>query len=172
MMKLGLCVAMGLVAAGCLNAGPLAQAQTKDEREIRALEDGFATAFRAKDLDAIMKFYVPGSELFVFDAGVPRQHVGWENYKKDWQDFLGMMKGPIQFDLRDLSIVSDGKLAYSHSIQQVSWTGADGTPSEMTVRVTDDYQKIDGKWLIAQEHVSVPIDFSGPKPAPDLMSKP
>ena len=30
----------------------------------------------------------------------------------------------------------------------------------MTVRVTDVYRKIDGKWLIVQEHVSVPIDFS------------
>jgi hypothetical protein len=40
------------------------------------------------------------------------------------------------------------------------------------VRVTDDYRKVNGMWLVAQEHVSVPIDFSGQKPAPDMMSKP
>ena len=119
-----------------------------------------------------MKVYAPGNELLVFDVGVPRQHVGWEDYKKDWQDLLGMMPGPIKFDLSDLSITTDGKIGYGHSIQHVSWTGADGTPIEMTVRVTDVYRKIDGKWLIVQEHVSVPIDFSSGKPMPDMMSKP
>jgi uncharacterized protein (TIGR02246 family) len=171
MRRFVLCAAIGLLAAG-LNGAPRAQAQSKDEQEIRALEDKFAAAFNAKDVDAIMKLYIPGSELFVFDLGVPRQHVGWDDYKKDWQDFLGSTKGPVKFDIRDLSIVSDGKIAYSHSIQHVSLTGKDGAAMDYIVRVTDDYRKVNGKWLIAQEHVSVPIDFSGPKPVPDMMSKP
>jgi ketosteroid isomerase-like protein len=68
--------------------------------------------------------------------------------------------------------MSDGKIGYGHSIQQVSGTGTDGTPMNMVARVTDVYRKIDGKWLIVQEHVSVPIDFSAGKPMPDMMSKP
>jgi len=164
-------IAAALVAT-CLSAGVPARAQTKDEQEIRALESRFAAAFNAKDLDAIMKVYVPGNDLFVFDVGVPRQHVGWEDYKKDWQDYLALFKGPIKFTISDLSVMSDGKIGYGHSIQQVSGTGTDGTPMNMVARVTDVYRKIDGKWLIVQEHVSVPIDFSGPKPMPDLMSKP
>ena len=160
------------LVAVCLSAGLPARAQTKDEQEIRALEDRFAAAFNAKDLDAIMKVYVPGNELFVFDVGVPRQHVGWEDYKKDWHDFLAMLPGPIKVTVSDLSVASDGKIGYGHCIQHVTGTMTDGTPMDMAVRVTDVYRKIDGKWLIVQEHVSVPIDFSGPKPMPDLMSKP
>jgi uncharacterized protein (TIGR02246 family) len=162
---------MTLVAV-CLGAGLPARAQMKDEQEIRALEDRFAAAANAKDLDAIMKVYVPGNDLFVFDVGVPRQHVGWEDYKKDWHDFLAMIPGPIKFTVGDLSVMSDGKIAYGHSIQHVSWTVTDGSSMDMTVRVTDVYRKIDGKWLIVQEHVSVPIDFSSGKPMPDMMSKP
>ena len=169
MRKFALCMMIGLFAACRL---PLAQAQTNDEQQIRALEDQFTAAFNAKDLDAIMKVYVPGNDLFVFDVGVPRQHVGWDDYKKDWQDFLGMMNGPIKFDISDLSVTTDGTIGYGHSIQHVSWAGADGTPMDMTVRLTDVYRKIDGKWLIVQEHVSVPIDFSAGKPVPDMMSKP
>ena len=71
-----------------------------------------------------------------------------------------MMPGPLKFDISDLSVTTDGKLAYSHSIQHVKWTGTDGSPMEMTVRVTDVYRKIDGKWLIVQEHVSVPMDYA------------
>jgi ketosteroid isomerase-like protein len=148
------------------------QAQSRDEQDIRTLEDKFAAACDAKDVGAIMKFYMPGDELFVFDVGVPRQHVGWENYKKDWQDFLAGFKGAVHFDVSDLSATSDGKIAYGHSIQHVSGTATDGSPTDFTVRVTDVYRKIDGKWLIVQEHVSVPLDFSGSKPEPDMMSKP
>ena len=164
-------IAAALVAV-CLSAGLPARAQSKDEQEIRALEDQFAAAASAKDLDAIMKVYVPGNDLFVFDVGVPRQHVGWEDYKKDWHDFLAMLPGPIKFTVSDLSVASDGKIAYGHNIQHLSGTMADGSPADMTVRVTDVYRKIDGKWLIVQEHVAVPIDFSAGKPVPDMMSKP
>ena len=172
MRRFVFCVIGMALVAGCLSAGLPARAQTKDEQEIRSLEDQFAAAFSAKDVDAIMKFYVPGNELFVFDMGVPRQHVGWDDYKKDWHDFLAMLSGPIKFTLSDLSVMSDGKIAYGHNIQHLSWTMTDGSLMEMTVRVTDVYRKIDGKWLIVQEHVSVPIDFSAGKPMPDMMSKP
>ena len=166
------CVIGTALVAGCMSAGLPAQAQTRDDQEIRVLEDQFAAAANAKDLDAIMKAYVPGNDLFVFDVGAPRQHVGWDDYKKDWHDFLSMLPGPIKFTVSDLSVMSDGKIAYGHNIQHLSGAMADGTPMEMTVRVPDVYRKIDGKWLIVQEHVSVPIDFSMGKPVPDMMSKP
>ena len=161
-----------LCAVVSLGFGLPAQAQGKDEQEIRALQDRFAAAFRAKDVGAIMELYAPGNELFVFDLGMPREHVGWEDYKKDWQDFLALFSGPVQFTVSDLSITSDGMIAYGHNIQRVSGKASDGSTIDMTVRVTDVYRKMGGKWLIVQEHVSVPIDFSSGKPVPDLMSKP
>jgi ketosteroid isomerase-like protein len=169
MRKFSLCMMMGLFAACSL---PFAHAQMNDEQQIRALEDQFTAAFSAKDLDAIMKVYMPGNDLFVFDLGVPRQHVGWEDYKKDWQEFLAMMTGPTKLDISDLSVTTDGQIGYGHNIQHVKWTAADGKPMEITARLTDVYRKIDGKWLIVQEHVSVPLDFSSGTPVPDLMSKP
>jgi uncharacterized protein (TIGR02246 family) len=172
MRRFASCAAAAIFTLVCLAAVPRARCQSNDEQQIRALEDKFAAAFNAKDVSAIMKLYTPGNELFVFDLGVPRQHVGWDDYRKDWQDFFATMKGPVHFEIHDLAIVSDGKIAYSHSIQHVSWTTANGAPMDYAVRVTDDYRKVGGKWLIAQEHVSVPIDFAGPRPVPDMSSKP
>ncbi len=170
MRKLVWCGVMGLVVAVSLGAGPRAQAQSKDEQAIRALEDQFIGAFNAKDADAIMKVYAPGDELFVFDLIPPRQYVGWDACKKDWQTTLSGFPGPIKVDMSDLSVMSDGKIAYGHSIQHGTWTNADGSPGEITVRVSDVYRKIGGKWLIVQEHVSVPVDLATAKP--DMMSKP
>ena len=172
MRRIVSCVMAGLCALAGLAAAAPAQAQAKDEQEIRALEAKFAAAFAAKDVDAIMKFYAPGDQLLVFDLVTPRQYAGADAYRKDWQTTFAMMKDTPEFDTQDLSVTTDGKLAWSHSIQHAKWTNTDGSPMEMTVRVTDCYKKIDGKWLIVLEHVSVPLDFSGPKPAPDMMSKP
>jgi hypothetical protein len=35
------------------------------------------------------------------------------------------------------------------------------------VRVTDGYKKVNGQWLIAHEHVSVPVDLTTMKGIPD-----
>ena len=124
MKRFVFCVIGTALVAGCLGAALPARAQSKDEQEIRALEDQFAAAASAKDLDAIMKVYVPGNDLFVFDVGVPRQHVGWEDYKKDWHDFLGLLPGPIKFTVSDLSVMSDGKIAkdefFAHAHEMVA----------------------------------------------------
>ena len=80
-------IIVGFIVASLNAAAPRASGAKNDEQEIRALEDRFAAAFRAKDANTIMTAYVPGAELFVFDVTPPRQHVGFDDYKKDWQDF-------------------------------------------------------------------------------------
>jgi ketosteroid isomerase-like protein len=117
-----------------------------------------------------MKAYTPGTELIVFDVTPPRQQ-GFDAYKKGWQEFFAGFPGPSDtFELTDLSVTTEGKLGYGHSIQHVVATGKDGKKTDFTVRVTDCYRQIDGKWLITHEHVSVPVDLATGKA--DLASKP
>jgi ketosteroid isomerase-like protein len=147
-----------------------AQASPSDDAQIRALESRFAAAFNAKDVDAIMKVYVPGESLVVFDVVPPRQYVGAAAYRKDWEGFLAELKGPVKFEITDLHVSTAGPLGYSHSIQHVVGTDPKGQPIDLTVRATDVYRKIKGNWLIVHEHVSVPVDLDTGKP--DLSSKP
>jgi ketosteroid isomerase-like protein len=168
-MKRILVLAFALSASfipGFAAAGPAAAAKA----EIQALEDRFAAAFNAKDLDGIMKVYEPGPNLFVFDVAPPRDYVGWDAYRRDWQNFLGTFKGPIKVTVSDLDIFADGTMGYSHSIQHVTGTDTKGKAIEFAVRVTDVYRKIGGAWLIVHEHVSVPVNFDTGKP--DMMSTP
>jgi ketosteroid isomerase-like protein len=164
-----LACACGVIAAALWQA-PAARAQTGDEAQIKALEDQFTAAFNAKDVNAIMKVYVPDQSLFVFDVVPPRQYVGAAAYRKDWENFLNSFDGPIKFEISDLAIVADSNLGYSHSIQHVSGKNKKGEPVDLIVRVTDGYRKVDGHWLIAMEHVSVPVDLATGKP--DFQSKP
>lgn len=74
------------------------------------------------------------------------------------------------FEITDLSVTTDGKSAYGHSIQHFVGTQKNGSKFDSTVRVTDCYRKIDGKWPTTHEHVSVPVDLTTGKA--DLASKP
>jgi uncharacterized protein (TIGR02246 family) len=141
-----------------------------EEAAIRALENAFATAFNAGDVDAMMKNYVPDNRLVVFDVVPPRQHLGADAYRKAWTGFFAHFKGTPTIAITDLGITVDGDLGFSHSIQHVTGIDKQGRSVDRTVRVTDGYRKIGGKWLIVLEHVSVPVDLATGKP--DLTSKP
>jgi uncharacterized protein (TIGR02246 family) len=150
-------------AAAAKPAGP------SDRAQIQALEKGLNAGVNAKDAKKVMSYYARQG-LFVFDVTPPRQHVGWADYKKDWDDLFAAYPGAISNEISDLSITVSGDVAYGHSIQDGHFTAADGSKTEVVVRVTDIYRKIAGKWLIVQEHVSVPVDLSTMKADP--LSKP
>jgi len=152
-------------------AAKAAEATAKDVADIKAAANRFSAALLTKDVNAIMAFYVPDASLFVFDATPPRQYVGAAAYRKDWEDMLSLFPGPITFTVSDIDVTAGGgDLAWAHSIQTMSGALKDGKKFDLTVRVTDGYKRINGQWLIAHEHVSVPVDVLTGKA--DLMSKP
>jgi uncharacterized protein (TIGR02246 family) len=159
MKKLGVTLS-ALVIVGTLCPVVRGDTKPKNEAEIRTLEQRFAAAFKAKDVNAIMASYVPDESLFVFDVVPPRQYVGAKAYRKDWEDFFASFPGPVEtFEITDLKVMTDGNLAFSHSIQRAVVTDKDGKKADITFRLTDVYRKINGKWLIVHEHVSVPVDL-------------
>ena len=170
MSKLTVAVAAFTFAVAFVASQTGVRATSSDEASIRALEDRFVTAVNAKDVSAIMKVYVPDESLFVFDVVPPRQYVGAKAYAKDWTDLLGMLNGPLKFEISDLSVATNGTMGFGHSIQHLTGSDTKGQPIDLTVRVTDVYRKIKGKWLVVHEHVSVPVDLNTGKP--DMSSKP
>jgi ketosteroid isomerase-like protein len=163
---------LAFICCGTTHGVPAADksAVVDDKAAIETLEKDFSAAFNAKDLDKVMSVYAPGKNLFVFDVVPPRQYVGWEAYKKDWKATFDAFPGPIAFSISDLNVTVVGGVAYGHSVQEVHFTKSDGSKVAMTVRATDVYRKMHGRWLIVQEHVSVPVDLDTGKP--DLLSKP
>jgi uncharacterized protein (TIGR02246 family) len=145
-------------------------AANADKAAIQALEDTYNEGFNSKDVDKVMSVYVPGKELFVFDVVPPREYKGWEAYKKDFEELFSTFPGPVKNTISEQTIHVVGSLAYGHNIQTAEFTGKDGKKLKTVVRTTDVYRKINGKWLIVEEHNSVPVDLETMKP--DLLSKP
>jgi len=145
-------------------------AANADEAAIQALEDTYNEGFNSKDVDKIMSVYAPGKELFVFDVVPPREYKGWEAYKKDFEGLFSTFPGPVKNTISEQTIHVVGSLAYGHNIQSGEFTGKDGTKVKLVARTTDIYRKKNGKWLIVEEHNSVPVDLNTMKP--DLLSQP
>ena len=157
-----------LCCMACRVKVPGPDTSARDQADIKALEDRFMTAFRAKDVNAIMACYVPDDTLVVFDTTPPREYVGAAAYRKDFQDFFSNVDGPLDATISDLEVITGGgSVAYSHSIQYVASTDKTGKHTSVTVRVTDAYKRINGQWLISHEHVSVPVDMTAMKPVLD-----
>lgn len=109
-----------------------------------------------------MGVYATGESPFVFDVvGPPAVHTSWKAYREAFEHMFAAIKGPLHFTMSDLHIDVSGDVAYSRSLQRVTGVHASDEKSfDYTVRVTDVYRKIDGKWLIVQEHLSLPLDRS------------
>ena len=157
-----------LASANAVAADP--PAANADKAAIQALEDTYNEGFNSKDVDKVMSVYVPGKQLFVFDVVPPREYRGWEAYKKDFEGLFSAFPGPIKNTISEQTIHVVGSLAYGHNIQTGEFTGKDGKKIKIVARTTDIYRKINGKWLIVEEHNSVPVDLDTMKP--DLVSKP
>jgi ketosteroid isomerase-like protein len=160
-------VIIGMSLSGVLR---LTAAHADDQAEIKALEQRYVTAAKAKDIKAIMACYVPDESLLVFDVVPPRQYVGAKAYQKDWEELFAAYPGPAELEMSDLSVMTEGKLGYGHNIQHSTLTDKDGKKAVFIFRVSNGYRKLNGKWLISHEHVSMPVDLATGKA--DLASKP
>jgi uncharacterized protein (TIGR02246 family) len=128
--------------------------------EIRATQESIAAGAQARDLDAIMSNYLHSDKLYVFDVYPPRAYIGWDAFRKDWQNFLEAYKGPITYKMVDMDVDTDGKLGCVHVIEHVAGTDKEGKKMELNIRVTEIYRKVNGKWQIVHEHASVPVDLN------------
>ena len=142
----------------------------QDVADLKALEDQFVTAFKAKDVDTIMQLCVPDDGLVVFDVTPPRQRNGPQAYRKDWEDVFNRFDGPLGAEVSDEDVTAGSDVGYVSSLHHVTGTTKAGKKVDYTVRVTDGFKKINGKWLIAHTHVSFPVDMRTGKA--DIESKP
>lgn len=136
------------------------------EARIRELLQGFAAAFRAKNIDGVMSLFAPG--IVSFDLAPPLRCVGAEALRRHWEATFAPFEGPLAYEIHELAIeVGDG-LAFSHSLNHMRGTLAEGHTTERWLRWTACFRQIDSRWRVIHEHVSVPIEVRSGKALLDL----
>jgi uncharacterized protein (TIGR02246 family) len=132
---------------------------TSSEEEIRAANEKWAEAVRNRDFDALMEHYA--DDVVVFDVPPPLSKRGRDEYRKSWESWLEGFKGHIKVEFKETEITAGENIAFLHTLTKVSDVAHDGAESGSWVRVTVGFRKIDGRWLVTHEHVSIPAGMGG-----------
>jgi uncharacterized protein (TIGR02246 family) len=134
----------------------LQMTRADEEAQIRTLIDDWATAARAKDVDAIFTHYAP--DIRAFDAIAQLQFEGSDAYRKHWEACMSMCSGPMIFEVHELVIEARDHLAFGHYLSRCGGTGPDGKERSGWMRATFCCRKTNGRWKVAHEHFSAPFD--------------
>ena len=129
-----------------------------DEAQIRRVTDDWTQAVQAKDINRLFSHYTP--DVLSFDLAPPLQHHRGE-LRSGMEEWFETFRGPIGYEIRDLSITVGDDVAFSHSLNRISGARTSGEQTDVWVRSTVCFRKIDGKWMVTHEHASVPFYMDG-----------
>ncbi|HEX4213796.1 MAG TPA: nuclear transport factor 2 family protein [Candidatus Dormibacteraeota bacterium] len=145
----------------------MATHNVEDEVQIRQLMDQLIESVRAMDLDRLLPIYAP--DVVTFDVQAPLQRVGAQAKRGNWVEAFAAFQPPLDYEIRDLSITSSGDLAFTHGFGRLSGTLKNGNRvGGFWVRFTACLRKVDGRWFIAHDHASVPLNLQSGRPALNL----
>ncbi|OBI94323.1 nuclear transport factor 2 family protein [Mycobacterium sp. 1245805.9] len=137
----------------------VATEHSDDEADIRRRTDELTGAIRAADLEAVMSIYAP--DVVSFDLEPPLRHVGAEAKRRNWERVFAAYEHPLGYEIRDLTITVSDDVAFAYSLNRLSGTLKSGpTTPGFWVRATTCFRKLDGRWFIAHDHVSVPLEMT------------
>ena len=137
-----------------------------DEAAIQGLIDDGIRSIRDKNIEGVMSLYA--QEVVSFDIVPPLRYVGADAFRNVWEEVFSSFQGPIGYEIHDLNITVGDDVAFTHSLNRISGTMNNELKTDLWLRWTACFRKINGKWLIAHHQNSVPVDLEHGKAVLDL----
>ena len=137
-----------------------------DEAAIQGLLDDRIRSLHDKNIEGIMSLYA--QEVVSFDIVPPLRYIGADAFRKVWEEIFFIFQGPINYEIHDLSITVGDDVAFTHSLNRISGTMNNGQKTDLWLRWTACFRKINGKWLLVHHQASVPVDLETGKALLDL----
>ena len=101
------------------------------------------------------------ADIVTFDLAPPLQCAGADALRQSLAAWFPTFRGPVGYEVRDLTITTDGDVAFCRSLNRISGTRTDGEKTDVWVRATVGLRRIDGRWQVTHEHSSVPFYMDG-----------
>jgi uncharacterized protein (TIGR02246 family) len=165
-MTLRLVSTLALCAACATSRPPSQKEDPVAETTVRQRVEELARALSAKDIDRAMSVYAP--DIVSFDINPPLRYAGADRKRQAWLEAFRVYSGGFSYEVRELDVAAQGDLAFVHSLNHVTGTLGNGHATNMWVRWTACFRRIDGAWLIVHDHVSVPADLAHAGAVTDL----
>ena len=127
-----------------------------DEVAVRDLIEAWAGAVRRKDYNGILRSHA--ADFVMFDVPPPFKSVGLDAYRKTWDLFFSWSSDPVRFEIQEMDVTAGADVAFAFASMRCGTRGSDGKTEPLDFRLTICLRKIDGRWMIAHEHHSVPAE--------------
>jgi len=128
-----------------------------DKQEIRTLIERWAAAVHARDMDTVLADHA--ADIVMFDVPPPHDGVrGIDAYRESWPPFFEFQARGASFEIVELEITAGADVAYAHALLRC------GMPDELAanpanrLRLTLGLRKEQGRWVVAHEHHSYPLE--------------
>jgi uncharacterized protein (TIGR02246 family) len=125
-----------------------------DEVAVRDLIEAWADAVRRKDHAGILRSHA--ADFVMFDVPPPFKSVGLDAYRKSWDLFFARSSDPVRFEIQEMDVTAGADVAFAFASMRCEGPGADGKSEALPFRLTIALRKVDGRWMIAHQHHSVP----------------
>ena len=128
-----------------------------DNEQIKASIERWAEAVHAGDLETVVADHA--DDIVMFDVPPPYEGVrGIEAYRDTWPPFFRWQAEGASFEIESLEVAAGDDVAYAYALLRC------GTPQELAnkprqrLRLTLGLRKEDGRWVVAHEHHSFPLE--------------
>jgi ketosteroid isomerase-like protein len=153
MMLRKLSMSFAAASVSALLAGSPAALAATPQDEVMEVEHGIAAATNA---DQLTPYYAP--DVVVYDMLVPGEFHGWPAAHDNFAAQFAQVRHP-KVEIIDLTVVAGDTIAYAYSTQRFSFDLPDGgAHAQVIFRQTDGLKKINGKWKVTHQQLSVPYD--------------
>jgi ketosteroid isomerase-like protein len=135
--------------------------RSADEAAVHAVLESMARAVRAGNVDAMLDQCA--EDIVTFDLVAPIKHEGADAIRPLWLQALAAFEPPIDYDFQQLHIEVDGDVAFARCLNRFGGTRRDGAEVVNWMRSTFALRRLQGRWKVVHEHVSVPFDMGSGK---------
>jgi uncharacterized protein (TIGR02246 family) len=128
-----------------------------NEQQIRTLIERWAEAVHAGDLDTVLAHH--SGDIVMFDVPPPDDGVrGIGAYRETWPPFFEWQARGASFEIVELDVTVGDDVAYAHALLRCGMPEELAERPERRLRLTLGLRSEDGRWVVAHEHHSFPLD--------------
>jgi uncharacterized protein (TIGR02246 family) len=128
-----------------------------DQQQIRTLIQRWAEAVHATDLDTVLADH--SDDIVMFDVPPPDDGVrGIEAYRETWPPFFVWQARGASFEIVELEVSAGEDVAYAYALLRCGMPEELAERPERRLRLTLGLRRQAGRWVVAHEHHSYPLD--------------
>jgi uncharacterized protein (TIGR02246 family) len=127
------------------------------DTEIRELVERWVAAVRTGDLETVAADHA--DDIVMFDVPPPQDGVrGIAAYRETWPPFFEFQASGGSFDVLELQVTAGPDVAYAFALLRCGSEEERDRRPDQRLRLTLGLRREDGRWVVAHEHHSFPVD--------------